>query len=664
MKAFYWILFGAILWVARVAQLCFLYWMDAPTGGPIVENWGKFFPQTMVVEAGMAMTLAFIFGAVSLVLKKRLARKIWGILSVVIAGVYIFSSGGDDELVRWMGQHLSLSFFGTYSNAASDMGLVGRIFIGGIGHFSLSIGWAVLMIFASAMLYRKLYWKWFEVTKPKNILVTLGVTLFVAVVGLSGSCWCVPSNMCWKRVCPVMLRIATEIKQNVSDPVKGEHYDEGIRLLGGDPTKEFPFWKEAPNEAQSIAAFKAKPLSERPDIILLTIETFRGWTGDMRIGSACERFHNLCELSKKSLYFPNARSVGYPSVEGFLGVLAGVWSHPTKSFLSDYANTNLRTLPKILSDAGYYTDLLTATKPDFDKLDPWFEAWFDHWEFKSENQHDVPIADRFREVYANRPADKPLFMDWMTTSMHVPFTIPSEYGPTPSDPDEAYVRSVAYMDSAVGIVLDEIEKGPRANQTVIIVVGDHAFGNNGQHTTPEYIGTVQEGYTWVPLMIAGPGIEPLLKTEVVSQVNLAPTILDYLGLEVSNNFVGTSLLKRIEAASDSVAASDSTATADSAAKAYTFTATDSFSPVFAFRLTDIAMQKDSLTFYGNLDDPEASSVFATRLVPDWDTLKLAEGFIVGRRLEKAPADFDAVEANMRNAAEAWEYTVNSNKLKP
>ena len=38
---------------------CFLYWMDAPTGGPIVEDWGRFFPQSMVVEAGMAMAIAF-----------------------------------------------------------------------------------------------------------------------------------------------------------------------------------------------------------------------------------------------------------------------------------------------------------------------------------------------------------------------------------------------------------------------------------------------------------------------------------------------------------------------------------------------------------------------------------------------------------------------------
>ena len=233
--------------------------------------------------------------------------------------------------------------------------------------------------------------------------------------------------------------------------------------------------------------------------------------------------------------------------------------------------------------------------------------------------------------------------------------------------------TVAYMDSAVGIVLDEIEKGPRANQTLIFVVGDHAFGNNAQHTTPEYIGTVQEGYTWVPLMVVGPGIEPSLRTEVVSQVDIAPTILDYLGLEISNNFVGHTLLERIvnepaaaEVLADTTASADSLAQGDSAAvaPAYLFRATSQYAPVFSFRLADIAMQRDSLTYYGNMDDPEASSVFATRLVPDWDTLHLAEGFVTGLRLGAIPADFADTEKAMRNAAEAWLYIVNSNKLRP
>jgi hypothetical protein len=174
-------------------------------------------------------------------------------------------------------------------------------------------------------------------------------------------------------------------------------------------------------------------------------------------------------------------------------------------------------------------------------------------------------------------------------------------------------------------------------------------------------------------MVVGPGIEPGLRTEVVSQVDIAPTILDYLGLEISNNFVGHTLLERIadesavaEVPADTVASADSLAQGDSAAAApaYLFRATSKYAPVFAFRLADIAMQRDSLTYYGNMDDPEASSVFATRTIPDWDTLHLAEGFVTGRRLQASPADFADTEKAMRDAAEAWRYIVNSNKLRP
>lgn len=639
----YWIWLAVIMFISRVMQLCFLYLMNAPTGGPIVDRWYRFFPHTVVVELGVVAALVLLFAGVSYLLKGQKARKVWGIATCVISGVYIVSSGGDDELMRWMGQHLSLSFFTTYSNAASDLGLVGRIFIGGIGHFSLSISWAVFMIVAAVVLYRKCFYKWFEVKNSRTSYIALGLSFLLAVVGLSSKFWFAPSKMRWKRISPVFWHFGEDILYQFSKQDKPATYDLGISALGGDPSKEYPFWHEVQDEKASIEAFKEKKLENRPDIVLLVIETYRGWTGDVRIGSICELTPNICKLAKQGAYFPNARSVGYPSVEGFLGILAGVWSHPHSSFLSDFPNTKMRTLPDILGEAGYYREVLTATEPSFDNLNPWFAAWFDYSEYKPENQHDIPIGFRFKERYAARPLDKPLFFDWMSTSMHVPFTLPSEYGATPEDAEVAYLRTLAYMDSAVGLVVEEVAKGPRANNTLFIVVGDHAFGNNAQHSTPEYIGSAQDGYTWVPLIFAGPGVSQFVDSQVVSQVDIAPTIMSILGLNVSNNFVGKDLQVDMQ---------------DSAS------IRPAHPVVFAFRNEDVNMQEDSLTYYGNMDDDEVSSIFRTRFVPDWDTTHLVEGFAVGKKLENVPENAKSQLEKMRAAAKAWGYVVGNNRLKP
>jgi phosphoglycerol transferase MdoB-like AlkP superfamily enzyme len=569
------------------------------------------------------------------------------------------TAGTDDEIMRWMGQHLSLSFITTYALAASDMGLVGRVFLGGAWHFLLTTFIVIAGIVGTVFLYRKMFAKWSEETTLKN-WICLGIALALAITGLTSKNWFAPSNMRWKRIAPVAFRLVDEIKYKLTESERRSDYAEGIALLGGFPLADYPFEDCTASASEceqyrqhDIEQFKARG-DRKPDIIFFVIETFRGWTGDIRVPATCEKLPNICKLAKSGLYFPNAHSVGYPSIEGFLGVLAGVWAHPQMTFLSDYPNTRMRALPEILGEAGYYRMVLTATEPSFDNLHPWFAKWFDYSEYKPENQHDVPIANRFRELYAKRPAGQPLFFDWMSTTSHVPFSLPKEYGPTPSDPEVAYVRSLAYMDSAVGIVMDEVAKGPNADNTLFVLVGDHAFANNAQHRVSNFIGGVHDGYTWVPLIVAGPNIEPKVVTTPVSQVDIAPTVLDYIFLYGATEFfVGESLLEL-----------DPPAAFDGVDYTIVFHAASKHRPVFAFRMGDMTMITDSVTYIANIQDSTLVSAFETVLEPTWDTSHPAEGFVTGKVIEDAAAKYAETFRKMRAAGHAWEYVINKNLLLP
>ena len=679
MKNFFWFWYGLTLWGTRLVLLCVLYFTDAPTGGPIVDRWYRFFPHTLVIEAGVVMALAFVGGLLCTLLRGR-ARKIAGIVFVVLGALYAAAAGTDDEIMRWMGQHLSLSFITTYALAASDMGLVGRVFLGGAWHFLLTAFIALAGIVGTVFLFRKMFAGWSgaavqnaaagkngsagkncaDPMRRKSNWICLGIALALAITGLTSKNWFAPSNMRWKRISPVAFRLVDEIKYKLTESERRSDYAEGIALLGGFPLADYPFVECTASASeceeyrqQDFAQFKARG-ERKPDIIFFVIETFRGWTGDIRVPATCEKLPNICKLAKSGLYFPNAHSVGYPSIEGFLGVLAGVWAHPQMTFLSDYPNTRMLALPEILGEAGYYRMVLTATEPSFDNLHPWFAKWFDYSEYKPENQHDVPIADRFRELYAKRPAGQPLFFDWMSTTSHVPFSLPKEYGPTPSDPEEAYVRSLAYMDSAVGIVMDEVAKGPNADNTLFVLVGDHAFANNAQHRVSNFIGGVHDGYTWVPLIFAGPGIEQKIVTTPVSQVDIAPSVLSYLRLfGVSKNFVGEPLLELVPP--DGLCGVDYTIAYQAAPK---------HRPVFAFRMGDMTMITDSVTYIANIQDSTLVSAFETVLEPTWDTSHPAEGFVTGKVIENAAAKYAETFRKMRAAGHAWEYTINKNKLLP
>lgn len=666
MRNFYWFWFGLTLWSTRLVLLCVLYFTDAPTGGPIVDRWYRFFPHTLVIEAGVAMALAFAGGLFCTLLRGK-ARKVAGIVFLALGIAYMVTAGTDDEIMRWMGQHLSLSFITTYALAASDMGLVGRVFLGGAWHFLLTTFIVIAGIVGTVFLYRKMFAKWSEetVVAVKNRAavknwICLGIALALAITGLTSKNWFAPSNMRWKRIAPVAFRLVDEIKYKLTESERRSDYAEGIALLGGFPLADYPFEDCTASASEceqyrqhDIEQFKARG-DRKPDIIFFVIETFRGWTGDIRVPATCEKLPNICKLAKSGLYFPNAHSVGYPSIEGFLGVLAGVWAHPQMTFLSDYPNTRMRALPEILGEAGYYRMVLTATEPSFDNLHPWFAKWFDYSEYKPENQHDVPIANRFRELYAKRPAGQPLFFDWMSTTSHVPFSLPKEYGPTPSDPEEAYVRSLAYMDSAVGIVMDEVAKGPNADNTLFVLVGDHAFANNAQHRVSNFIGGVHDGYTWVPLIVAGPNIEPKVVTTPVSQVDIAPTVLDYIFLYGATEFfVGESLLEL-----------DPPAAFDGVDYTIVFHAASKHRPVFAFRMGDMTMITDSVTYIANIQDSTLVSAFETVLEPTWDTSHPAEGFVTGKVIENAAAKYAETFRKMRAAGHAWEYVINKNKLLP
>lgn len=666
MKNFFWFWYGLTLWGTRLVLLCVLYFTDAPTGGPIVDRWYRFFPHTLVIEAGVAMALAFAGGLLCTLLRGK-ARKVAGVVFLALGIAYMVTAGTDDEIMRWMGQHLSLSFITTYALAASDMGLVGRVFLGGAWHFLLTTFIVIAGIVGTVFLYRKMFAKWSEetVVAVKNRAavrnwICLGIALALAITGFTSKNWFAPSNMRWKRIAPVAFRLVDEIKYKLTESERRSDYAEGIALLGGFPLADYPFEDCTASASEceqyrqhDIEQFKARG-DRKPDIIFFVIETFRGWTGDIRVPATCEKLPNICKLAKSGLYFPNAHSVGYPSIEGFLGVLAGVWAHPQMTFLSDYPNTRMRALPEILGEAGYYRMVLTATEPSFDNLHPWFAKWFDYSEYKPENQHDVPIANRFRELYAKRPAGQPLFFDWMSTTSHVPFSLPKEYGPTPSDPEEAYVRSLAYMDSAVGIVMDEVAKGPNTDNTLFVLVGDHAFANNAQHRVSNFIGGVHDGYTWVPLIVAGPNIEPKVVTTPVSQVDIAPTVLDYIFLYGATEFfVGESLLEL-----------DPPAAFDGVDYTIVFHAASKHRPVFAFRMGDMTMITDSVTYIANIQDSTLVSAFETVLEPTWDTSHPAEGFVTGKVIENAAAKYAETFRKMRAAGHAWEYVINKNLLLP
>ncbi len=89
--------------------------------------------------------------------------------------------------------------------------------------------------------------------------------------------------------------------------------------------------------------------------------------------------------------------------------------------------------------------------------------------------------------------------------------------------------SLAATDEALDILLRSVYETLGEN-TIVVLTSDHGEGL-GDHGIVNHAGTLYNSEIRVPLVIAGPGVDPGRKQQAVGLVDLAPTLLDLAGFE-------------------------------------------------------------------------------------------------------------------------------------
>lgn len=106
-----------------------------------------------------------------------------------------------------------------------------------------------------------------------------------------------------------------------------------------------------------------------------------------------------------------------------------------------------------------------------------------------------------------------------------------------------YYACVAYIDAQIGRILDQLKTLGLAQNTIIVVWGDHGWhlGDHGlwcKHTNYEQA-------TRVPLIISTPGSRPQKTNMPAELTDLFPTLCDLAGIEIPDHLDGTSLVPTI-----------------------------------------------------------------------------------------------------------------------
>jgi arylsulfatase A-like enzyme len=110
-----------------------------------------------------------------------------------------------------------------------------------------------------------------------------------------------------------------------------------------------------------------------------------------------------------------------------------------------------------------------------------------------------------------------------------------------------YYRHVEMVDAEIGRLLDVLDATDRVKDTLVIFTSDHGEGMAEHGFTTKHF--LYDSATRVPLIVSWPGVIPEgreLSADLVSGLDLFPTVCDYWDLPVAEGVKGVSLRGLLE----------------------------------------------------------------------------------------------------------------------
>ena len=259
---------------------------------------------------------------------------------------------------------------------------------------------------------------------------------------------------------------------------------------------------------------------------------------------AADRTPYLRQLAAQGPVAARARSQFAISSKSLYSILSGRYASPTMEILEAEA-PHLDSLARTLGRAGYRTEFLSsqylnwqANRVSFVSMG--FETVIGAEELVARAAH-TPVGNSWgiddRELLPAidaLPRDKPFFAAVFNAGSHHPYWTP-DIDTSKSD-HARYRDAIRFGDSMLKAIAERLPKG-----TVIAVVGDH-----GEHFRDDAFQTrgcsLRDDEHMVPLVISAPGLGSVA-AQGVRQIDLAPTLLDLLGVAPDAPVQGRSLLE-------------------------------------------------------------------------------------------------------------------------
>jgi phosphoglycerol transferase MdoB-like AlkP superfamily enzyme len=326
-----------------------------------------------------------------------------------------------------------------------------------------------------------------------------------------------------------------------------------ITLLPGETLLEpatYPLLRRSPATGA--------PVAKRPkNVVVVIMESFSArFCG--ATGASFGATPQFDALAQNGILFDHAFSVSSHTAQGVFGTLCsfpnmpeydGIMKHPLgmQPFL---------TLPGILGKRGFQNVFLYNGLFSWDNKEGFFrgqgvQRFIGRYDYVKPTfvdpdwgVSDLDVFLRAIQEFSDMAASGEPFLGLvLTLSNHAPFNLPHVDGLdniTGGGQQNERLNGVHYADWALGQFMDAARKCSWFDETLFVFTGDHGFA------VPPVLTAVNLLGEHVPLLFYGPAVfgrHTELRHDVAGQLDILPTILGILGVDVPHQAFGRNLLR-------------------------------------------------------------------------------------------------------------------------
>ena len=574
------VLISLAFWVTHILLRVMLLFRSNPYGFPFVSKPDWFIFHAVCIDFMWicnALVVFMILGGIATKIASskcvdsrsatpaiQKVAKVTTIAYTVFHSVILLFTLLDNEVMRFLGGHLSFGLMDTYKDTSSI-----AMFYDYVAN-DLSVPYLqfvvlVLMLPLTYGLYKLLYKHYrtpdgFRMKKSVIAMVIFYIASYLFVYFI----WTGNARMAKLR--PVVSLVYNDlfVTKKVAGLTEKElaayrtSYQNLWQRVEGDSLWKFsdakeghglPLYRVPTAELQNSEKLAAQR-EMKPNFILVLMESHRGLnTGYMNPQIQPSPTPFLDSLAANSHVWMRMHTSGVPTTGGVLSTHLGIPHHSRLAQATDLAHVTLPSFVSVLTENGYSTHYMSAADPAWDNLGVWMAKWYTAEHYNREREDDSTFMDHAAEFVRDTlsKVGKPFLATLMTRSNHYPFNFAA--GMTEEEKarplQERINVTMNYADRQLARFIRAIQNEEWYKNTYVIIMADHGFplGENGVSTMN---GGGFSNISWIPFFIHGKGLDATRDTTTAAQIDIAPTVLELAGYAVPNIFMGHNLLRDTE----------------------------------------------------------------------------------------------------------------------